>query len=384
MCSEDEIDLACLADCSTPFVLYDLGGLATHAKAVAAATNRSGCTLLYALKACSDRAVVETLAPHVMGFACSSLFETQLASEMEPNGEIHLTSPGIRTADIPELLDLATCIHANSLSQWARLHEAGGAPLSLRVNPGLSTIDDERYDPCRQHSKLGVPLEAVREAFETNGVFRAGLGGVAFHTHCESPDFAGCTQTVERLEDVLGPVLESVSRINLGGGYLFAGDGPWSDFVEIAQRLRSRYGLEVFVEPGSGLVARSAVLVASVVDLLERDGVMVAVLDTTVNHLPEVLEFDYSPDVCGEADDGEYEYLLAGASCLAGDLFGVHAFAEPLEVGQRIVFPNVGAYSGVKAHMFNGINLPDVYVRRPGGEVERSKRFTFDDFSRRL
>ena len=49
----------------------------------------------------------------------------------------------------------------------------------------------------------------------------------------------------------------------------------------------------------------------------------------------------------------------AGASCLAGDVFGRHGFTEPLRTGSKVVFGNTGAYSIVKASMFNGINLPD-------------------------
>jgi carboxynorspermidine decarboxylase len=75
--------------------------------------------------------------------------------------------------------------------------------------------------------------------------------------------------------------------------------------------------------------------------------------------------------------------LLAGCSCLAGDLFGVYSFDEPLDIGSRVVFRNAGAYSIVKANMFNGINLPNIYLLKEKGELVLVKQFTYEDFASR-
>lgn len=134
------------------------------------------------------------------------------------------------------------------------------------------------------------------------------------------------------------------------------------------------------MEPGASIVRRSGSLVSSVVDLFPSGDRQVAVLDTSVNHMPEVFEYKFEPDVLGDSDSGEFEYLLAGSACLAGDLFGEYAFEEPLTTGSRVVFPDVGAYSLVKANMFNGINLPTVYLLTDQGELQELKRYRFDDF----
>jgi carboxynorspermidine decarboxylase len=147
--------------------------------------------------------------------------------------------------------------------------------------------------------------------------------------------------------------------------------------------LITKYGLQVVLEPGAGIVNAAGYLVASVIDLFMSDGKMIAVLDTTVNHLPEVFEYQYEPDVVEHADDGQYDYILAGCSCLAGDLFGEYSFIEPLEIGSRVTFANVGAYSLVKAHMFNGINLPNIYSLTESGELVLVKRCTYEPFASR-
>jgi carboxynorspermidine decarboxylase len=152
---------------------------------------------------------------------------------------------------------------------------------------------------------------------------------------------------------------------------------------EAVQRMRAR-GLVVIMEPGSAIVASAGYLVGSVVDVFTAQGQRIAVLDTSVNHAPEVFEYGWSPDVVGaehaqEDEVGEGVHLVTGSTCLAGDVFGRYRFAVPLEIGARVVFTDLGAYSLVKAHRFNGVNLPTVYALRYGQPVV-IRKFTFTDF----
>ncbi len=157
----------------------------------------------------------------------------------------------------------------------------------------------------------------------------------------------------------------------------------WSAFLEAVTLCKNKYGLEVFFEPGKGIVGEAGYIISTVLDIFDNDGKKIAVLDTTVNHMPEVFEYQYRPQVMQEYEDGKYEYILAGATCLAGDLFGEYSFDEPLEIGSRIIFENMGAYTLVKAHMFNGVNLPTIYTYSREGKLELIKQFSYDDFKSR-
>ena len=61
----------------------------------------------------------------------------------------------------------------------------------------------------------------------------------------------------------------------------------------------------------------------------------------------------------------------------AGDLFGTYQFADPLAIGSRVVFPGMGAYSLVKAHMFNGQPLPNIYLEMGDGSVMLRRASSF-------
>lgn len=369
----------------TPAFVYDEGALLGNLLSIKESAEASGARLLLSVKPLPLAPALAVLAPHVEGFAASSLFEATLArGVLGGDGTIHLTTPGFRPDEIGAIGGVCDYVSLNSLSQWERYAGELGrsASCGLRVNPQLSLVADARYDPCRRASKLGVPLDELAQALD-EGLQLEGISGLHFHTNCASKDFAGLLATVRRLEAHLGPLLGRVAWINLGGGYLFdeANDlGPFREAVALA---RSTYGLEVFIEPGAAVMRKAGYLVSTVLDAFTSDGKTVAVLDTTVNHMPEVFEYQFAPDVLGHSPDGRYRYVLAGCTCLAGDVFGEYAFDQPLEVGSRVIIANAGAYTLVKANMFNGVNLPTVYALRGAGEPVLMKRYSYGDFADR-
>jgi carboxynorspermidine decarboxylase len=304
------------------------------------------------------------MVPQLAGFSASSLFETLLARHVVgPQVEVQVTSPGLRDRDCTELAQHCDAISFNSLSQCARLcgyfaHRRMG----LRVNPQISQIDDRRFNPCRKHSKLGEPASNLKQL----KALPPGISGIHFHNNCEADDFSGLKPTIERLQCEIPHILAQISWINLGGGYGWCAPEAVSQLIEATALLKSTAVQDIYIEPGKGLVRDGGIFVASVVDLIDSDGRSVAVLDTSVNHMPEILEYGDLPDIepevlpdRGDLPEGEgFGYVLAGSTCLAGDLFGTYEFAEPLAIGSRVMFPAMGAYSLVKAHMFNGQPLP--------------------------
>jgi carboxynorspermidine decarboxylase len=105
--------------------------------------------------------------------------------------------------------------------------------------------------------------------------------------------------------------------------------------------------------------------------------------------MPEVWEYsdvpDVEPEVLGHRDDlpasEGFGYVLAGSTCLAGDLFGTYRFVDSLTIGSRVVFPAMGAYSLVKAHMFNGQPLPNIYLEMGDGSIIMRRGSSFADFA---
>lgn len=381
------MNISLLHKITTPCYISSLSAISRNAERIRRTAENSDCTLLFAMKSLNTYCQLSSIATYCNGFATSSLFEAKYARKIfRSSGVIHFTTPGICPAEILEIAGLCDYISFNSISQLAQFSNAinNSAFYGLRVNPQKSFIEDERYDPARHTSKLGVPLNDLC-AMLSNGARDnlEGITGIHFHNNADSTDFSQLLQTVEHLDLHLGNWLSTLDWVNLGGGYLFPEDVNLRPFYEAVDLLKSKHGLTVFIEPGAAIVRDAGFIVSSVVDLFKSDGKQIAVLDTTVNHMPEVFEYQYEPDVLDHSEGGEHSYILAGASCLAGDLFGEYSFEEPLELGSKVVFTGMGAYTLVKAHMFNGINLPTVYSLTEDGELILEKKFTYEDFTSR-
>ena len=314
---------------ATPALVYDDERLCTLAGVARQVRERTGTRVLYALKACAFHDVLRALAPALDGFAASSLFEARLARDLFPDSPIHLTTPGLRDDEVDELAEICSVLAFNSASQ---LHRWGGrvhryASVGIRVNTLVSNIRDPRYDPARPDSKLGIPLAALPEVLASAPV---PVHGLHFHTNADSEDLRELEANVEALaESARG--IGRFKWVNFGGGYLFGNVStlePLERSVELAKHVLAD---EVFVEPGAGLVRDAGLLVASVVDLFGAGW-------ESSRHSGHVRQpFARSARVrlpAGQlkalTPNGPFEYLLAGGSCLAGDVFGRYRFDTPL------------------------------------------------------
>lgn len=367
----------------TPAFVYDELAIITECKKWKALCDELKIKQLFPLKCHNLSGALRIIAKHVDGFAVSSLFESQQAREVLDNDQkIFFTSPGLREDEYEILLSMCDGFSFNSLTQWTRFKGRipGKITCGLRINPQLSFVTDERYDPCRPHSRLGVSIEQINQILMSQPELLQGIEGVHFHTNCDSEEWSPLLRIVKHLDNQIPVLLQQSRWINLGGGYLLGDNIDLSAFREAVQLLQDKYELDVMVEPGSGLIRDTCFLVSKVIDQFISDGKHVAVLDTTVNHMPEVFEYQFSPDVLEDTHNGPHRYVLAGATCLAGDIFGEYAFSNPLEIGSKVTFSGVGAYTTVKSHMFNGVNLPTVYALTSAGELNLIKQYVYEDF----
>lgn len=330
-----------------------------------------GVGFLASVKACTLDFVVRRLAARTHGLDVSSLAEARLVRAFTAGAPVplHFTSPSLALASWEAIADETDAVNLNSLEMLARVAPRWGARacrLGLRVNPGVSSAKDARYDPARSGSRLGVPA-ARFEGWLAGGDVPPALTGLHFHTACEARSFAATVASLAWLGRVAAPLRGRLAHVNLGGGWLRPSLMAMADELAAAVAALARdTGAEVLAEPGNGLVRDAGVLVTRVIDVVETGAGRVAILDAQVAHAPEVYEYGWAPDVHVPGnpvvpEDAEgWTYELAGCSCLAGDRFGVYRFRRPLELGDPVCFHDLGAYALAKASPFNGLLVPAV------------------------
>jgi carboxynorspermidine decarboxylase len=367
----------------TPYFLVDEAKLTHNLEILREVSEAAGCKILLAQKAFSMFYAYPLIGKYLDGTAASGLFEARLGHEAFGK-ETHVFSPAYREDEFGELLDYADHIVFNTPAQvrkFAPRARAAGKSVGLRVNPECSTQAGHAiYDPCAPGSRLGTTLANFDEAVLPD------LDGLHFHTLCEQ-DADALEITADAFEAKFGKYLSGMKWLNLGGGHHITRDGYDRErLVRIVRRLRGKYGVTVYLEPGEAVVLNAGTLVSTVLETLQN-GVDIAILDTSAAcHMPDVLEMPYHPPVRGSGLPGEkpWTYRLAGPTCLAGDVIGDYSFDGPLACGDRVVFEDMALYTMVKTNTFNGMPLPATAYRDRAGRIIQVRTFGYDDFKNRL
>ncbi len=369
----------------SPCYVCDLGLLRRNLEVIAGVRRRTGCRILLALKGFAMFSTFPLISRYLQGTCVSSPHEARLGRE-EFSGEVHVYAPAYSQKDMEELLPLVDHISFNSIRQWQRCKKMvakSSRPIrcGLRINPQYSEVKVEIYNPCGPNSRLGITLD------ELQGADLSGISGLHFHTMCEQ-NADTLERTLAVVEKKFGPYFTDLQWMNFGGGHhISRSDYDVDRLCNIINGFQARYCLEVYLEPGEAIALNAGMLVATVLDVIER-GNPIAVLDTSAAaHMPDVLEMPYRPEVMGGGQPGEkkYTYQLAGLSCLAGDVIGYYSFDSPLVEGQKLVFLDMLHYTMVKNNAFNGVHLPAIATYEPEGDtVKVIKEFGYQDYKSRL
>lgn len=376
----DETDLRKLP---TPCYVIDEAELIKNLEILKAVEERTGARILLAQKAFSCYHLYPTIGKYISGTACSGLFEARLGFE-EMGKENHVFSAAYREDEIDEIISYCGHIIFNSFSQLDRYRDKvlnAGKKIGLRINPELSTQEGhEIYDPCSPKSRLGI----INKNFRRDDL--SGVTGLHFHTLCEQ-NSDDLERTLDAVEEKFGDILPKMEWINFGGGHhITREDYDIPRLERCINRVREKYGLEVYLEPGEAVALNAGYLVTEVLDIIEND-MPIAILDTSAAcHMPDVLEMPYRPPLkdSGKQGELEYTYRLGSQTCLAGDVIGEYSFNEPLKVGGRLVFKDMAIYSMVKNNTFNGMPMPDILLLNKDKELVTLRSFDYEIFRSRL
>jgi carboxynorspermidine decarboxylase len=367
----------------TPCYIIDEEKLIHNLEILHGVEERTGCKILLAQKAFSCHRLYPLIGRYISGTAASGLFEARLGYECMGK-ENHVFSAAYREDEIDEIIGYSGHVIFNSFGQLDRFRSrvlAAGKKIGLRINPELSTQEGhEIYDPCSPKSRLGITAKNFREDD------LQGVSGLHFHTLCEqnSDDLEA---TLGAVEEKFGKYLHGMEWINFGGGHhITRPDYDIPRLERCINRMREKYGLEVFLEPGEAVALNAGYLVTTVLDITEND-MPIAILDTSAAcHMPDVLEMPYRPPLADSGMLGEkaYSYRLGSQTCLAGDIIGEYSFDSPLEIGSTLIFKDMAIYTMVKNNTFNGMPLPSILLLKRDGKIETLNNFGYDDFKCRL
>lgn len=378
----------------TPYYRIEERLLRNNLALIRRTADEAGVEFILAFKAFALWKTFFIFRDYIAHTTASSPNEARLAFE-EFGSKAHTYSPAYEDKDFDTIMRCSSHITFNSLQQfehfYPRIVENGKLiSCGLRINPQYSEIETTLYNPCAPGSRFGILAEQLPDKLPE------GVEGFHCHNHCES-SAAALVHTLEHIEARFAKWLPKIKWLNLGGGHLLTRkDYDVRLLIDTLKSFKARYPqLHLILEPGSAFAWQTGDLFASVVDIVENDGIKTAILNVSFTcHMPDCLEMPYWPAIRGaetleplQAAGREREplvYRLGGNSCLSGDFMGYWRFEQPLQIGDTIRFLDMIHYTTVKTNMFNGIPHPSLVLLRENGEEELLRRFGYEDYRDRM
>lgn len=260
--------------------------------------------------------------------------------------------------------------------------------IGIRLNINISHISPEDADGDDDNSRFGFSDESdeFSQALTTINSFKnVRLAGLHIHrtTHSRSPRF------YERSVDFAAGIIEKyglkIDYIDVGGGYfgIFPDKPTFDDYADAIERSLRKHGLDglkVIIEPGNALTASSISFLTEVIDVKRVDArTRFVTTDGSRNDIdPFFRKTDYLKKILplDEGRSDESCQIVTGCTCLEYDRLFTLVDKPRLEVGDRILYNNVGAYTMTLSPQF--IRLwPRVYALDNLGvytEVRRESR----------
>ena len=371
----------------SPCFVIDERLLRQNLDTIAQVSRRAGVEIIMAFKAFAMWKVFHIIKEYVTHTTASSLAEARLSVDKFGN-KAHLYAPAYTDGEFDELVECSTHITFNSLAQFEKYYgRTQGRDIScgLRINPEISVVETDLYNPAKAGSRLGITAEQLPERLPD------GVEGLHFHVLCENSSF-DLEKVLVGLADKFDRQLRQVKWLNMGGGHLMTRKGyNINHLIEVISAFRQKYPhLHIILEPGAAFVWQTGVLKAQVEDIVENHGIQTAMLNVSFAcHMPDCLEMPYQPSIYGAETTqpdalGNNVYRMGGNSCLSGDFVGSWVFPKPLVIGDIIIFEDMIHYTTVKTTMFNGVSHPSIGIVKENGEFVLLKQFTHQDYFDRM
>nr|AFK10799.1 ornithine decarboxylase [Callorhinchus milii] len=383
---ERKINEVSLSDDKDAFYVADLGDIVKKHLRWHRALPR--ITPFYAVKCNDEKAVVMTLAAMGAGFDCASKNEIQMVQSLGiPVEKIIYANPCKQASQIKYAaahgVQLMTFDSEVELVKVARCHPE--AKLVVRI------ATDDSKAVCRLSVKFGATLKTCRLLLERAKELKIDVIGVSFHVGSGCTDAQIFTQTIADARLVFDMGAEygfNMYLLDIGGGFPGSDDGKFKfeEFAAVINPALDRYfpadsGIKVISEPGRFYVASAFTLAVNIIAKKlvfneqagsddEEDGsdegtFMYYVNDGVYGSFNCIL-FDHAhvmPVLLKrqKSDEKLYSNSIWGPTCDGLDRIVECCNLPELQVGDWMVFENMGAYTLAAASTFNGFQRPQIH-----------------------
>jgi diaminopimelate decarboxylase len=438
----EDVDLTCVAEeFGTPTYVYSAGTILDHYTRLDAALAPLDHLICYAVKANSNRAILNLLVEAGAGFDIVSggeLFRV-LAAGGDP---AKCTFAGVGKSGDEIEYALERGVHSFNVESEGELETieriAGAkkmrAPIALRVNPDVDPHTHQYISTGSQENKFGIALDQVRAVYERAArMSNIEIVGVQMHIGSQITDAKPFASAIEKVAPLVRDLKSKYGTqfFSIGGGMgiiyrraLESGTGKWwrdhgPACAESAFSVRNYadailpplrdLGIRILVEPGRFLIGNAGVLLTRVRYIKQTGSKKFAIVDAGMNDLIRPALYQSYHEIVpvikprtlslegrgGREAPGEGESVslshskkksekidVVGPVCESGDFFALDREMPELCEGDLLAIMSAGAYGFVMASNYNSRPLPAEALVRGDRFARIRKRQTWEDLVR--
>jgi diaminopimelate decarboxylase len=393
----EDVDLKRVAEeFGTPTYVYSAGTILDHYTRLDAALAPLDHLICYAVKANSNRAILNLLVGAGAGFDIVSggeLFRV-LAAGGDPakctfagvgksRDEIeYALERGVYSFDVESEAELDAI---ERIARAKRIH----APIALRVNPDVDPHTHQYISTGSQENKFGIALNQVRAVYERAATMsNIEIVGVQMHIGSQITEAKPFASAIEKVAPLVRDLKSKygIKFFSIGGGMgiiyrraLESGSGKWwhdhgpacagsafsvGDYAEAVVPSLRDLGVRILVEPGRFLIGNAGILLTRVLYIKQTGRKKFAIVDAGMNDLIRPALYQSYHEIVPvtqpktERERKTSKIEIVGPVCESGDFFALGREMPELHEGDLLAIMSAGAYGFVMASNYNSRPLP--------------------------
>jgi diaminopimelate decarboxylase len=373
------------AEIGTPFYCYSTSTLERHYEVLRAAFAGQDAMICYAVKACSNQAILATMAGLGAGMDVVSVGELKRARAAGvPPARIIFAGVGKTREEMAyALTEGIHGFNVESEPELAALSEVAQslgatARIAIRVNPDVDAKTHAKISTGKSENKFGVPFALAPGLYdEARRLPGIEVAGIHMHIGSQISDlqpFRDAFALMRELALELRRAGHTLSHLDLGGGLGVPYRGPDDvlphpdEYARVAKEQLGDLGLKLILEPGRMIVGNAGVLVTRVIYVKEGADRTFSIVDAAMNDLvrPTLYEAFHDFQPVEEARLGQPRVVqdIVGPVCETGDYLALDRPLPPFEAGDLLAVMTAGAYGAAMSSTYNTRPLiPEVLVR---------------------
>ncbi len=351
----------------TPFMLVRTSVIRKNLKQLRQAL--PDVEVYYAVKANNHPSIIETLRDESCKFDVSSIRELKQVLEIgaDPSDTIH-TNPIKSKSEIEASIGLGEDIfvvdNMSELEKFLPFRKQVKLLLRFKTDSGQAVVD--------LSYKFGAEPVEIETMLDYLVEHDIPLAGFCFHvgSQCTDPD-----KYVRSIKVAAELIANATKRglnpdiLDIGGGFPIEYTDTVIGIDEIGAKITTALReliapeIKVICEPGRYICGPAATLFCTVIGQAVRDRVKWYYIDDGLYGSFSGRLFDQcSYHILTNRNSKWEKAVLAGPTCDSFDVVYKDCLLPPLEIGDQLIFPAMGAYCSVSATEFNGLGRAKTVV----------------------